>query len=49
MKFVNSPMGRQLPLRGINARVVQSGTVRSGDLICKMLSASRLPLNGNRA
>ena len=36
MKFVNSPMGRQLQLRGINARVVQGGTVRVGDLICKV-------------
>lgn len=36
MKFVNSPMGRQLQLRGINARVVQSGTVRVGDLISKI-------------
>jgi MOSC domain-containing protein YiiM len=31
MKFVNSPLGRQLHLRGINARVVQAGAVRIGD------------------
>lgn len=31
MKFVNSPLGRQLHLRGINARVVRSGVVRIGD------------------
>jgi MOSC domain-containing protein YiiM len=31
MKFVNSPVGRQLCLRGINARVVQPGMVRVGD------------------
>jgi MOSC domain-containing protein YiiM len=31
MKFVNSPLGRQLHLRGINARVVQAGEVRVGD------------------
>jgi len=36
MRFVNSPMGRQLQLRGINAQVVQSGTVRVGDLIRKI-------------
>jgi hypothetical protein len=36
MKFVNSPVGRQLNLRGINARVVQSGTVRRGDIVRKM-------------
>lgn len=33
MKFVNSPVGRELCLRGINARVVQPGTVREGDPI----------------
>jgi MOSC domain-containing protein YiiM len=31
MKFVNSPLGRQLHLRGINARVVRAGVVRVGD------------------
>ena len=31
MKFVNSPLGRQLHLRGINARVVRAGVVRIGD------------------
>lgn len=36
MKFVNSPMGRQLQLRGINAQVLQGGTVRVGDLIRKI-------------
>ena len=37
MRLVNSPMGRQLQLRGINAQVVQSGIVRVGDLIRKTL------------
>lgn len=32
MKFVNSPVGRELRLRGIHARVVQSGTIRVGDV-----------------
>jgi hypothetical protein len=36
MKFVNSPRGRQLHLRGINARVVQPGVIRRGDLARKM-------------
>jgi hypothetical protein len=36
MKFVNSPLGRQLNLRGINARVVQSGTIRLGDLATRI-------------
>jgi MOSC domain len=35
MTFVNSPVGRQLNLRGINARVVQPGTIRVGDLAKK--------------
>lgn len=30
-KFVNSKEGRRLHLRGINARVVQPGTIRVGD------------------
>ena len=32
MKFVNSPLGRQLNLRGINAKVIQNGVIRVGDL-----------------
>lgn len=35
MKFVNSPLGRSLNLRGINARVVQPGTIRVGDVVKK--------------
>ncbi len=31
MRFVNSRVGRQLRLRGMNARVVRAGTVRLGD------------------
>ena len=36
MKFVNSPTGRALGLRGINARVVRAGVVRVGDPIRKI-------------
>lgn len=36
MKFVNSPVGRQLHLRGINAKVVQGGLVRVGDIVRKI-------------
>jgi hypothetical protein len=36
MKFVNSPLGRSLNLRGINARVVQPGAIRRGDAVRKM-------------
>jgi len=32
MKFVNSPIGRELNLRGVNARVVQAGRIRRGDI-----------------
>jgi len=36
MTFVNSPTGRSLNLRGINARVVQPGSVRVGDAVRKV-------------
>lgn len=36
MKFVNSPVGRELNLRGRNARVVRAGTVRTGDELRKL-------------
>jgi hypothetical protein len=36
MRFVNSPLGRRLHLRGINARVAQPGTVRVGDIAQKL-------------
>jgi len=35
MKFVNSAIGRELCLRGINAKVVKAGAVRIGDLARK--------------
>ncbi len=35
MKFVNSPTGRELHLRGINAKVVQPGVIRVGDFVKK--------------
>ena len=36
MKFVNSPVGRELNLRGINAKVVQPGPIRVGDAVTKV-------------
>jgi MOSC domain-containing protein YiiM len=36
MKFVNSPVGRELCMRGVHARVVQNGTVRTGDTVKKI-------------
>jgi len=37
MKFVNSPVGRELNLRGINTRVVVGGSVKVGDGITKLV------------
>ena len=39
-KFVNSALGRELNLRGINAKVVQAGTIRLGDRARKVLTAA---------
>jgi MOSC domain-containing protein YiiM len=36
LKFVNSPEGKQLHLRGINTKVIQAGTIRVGDVIRKV-------------
>ncbi len=33
MKFVNSTVGRELNLRGINARVLRPGEIHVGDLV----------------
>jgi hypothetical protein len=38
VKFVNSPLGKQLHLRGINAKVVQPGVIRAGDVVRKTAS-----------
>lgn len=35
-RFVNSDLGKELHLRGINARVVTPGTIRPGDTITKI-------------
>lgn len=44
VKFVNSPQGKQLRLRGINARVVQAGVIRVGDVVKKVHGT----INGSR-
>ncbi|MGZ8843747.1 MAG: MOSC domain-containing protein, partial [Pyrinomonadaceae bacterium] len=36
MKFVNSPVGKDLRLRGIHAQVIQPGTIRTGDVARKI-------------
>jgi len=39
LKFVNSPEGKQLHLRGINSRVVRGGVIRVGDVVRKVQTA----------
>ena len=34
--FVNSEAGRELRLRGLNARIVTGGTIRPGDKVTKL-------------
>jgi MOSC domain-containing protein YiiM len=36
VKFVNSPVGKELHLRGLNAKVVQPGRIRVGDMARKI-------------
>jgi hypothetical protein len=38
LRFVNSEVGRELNLRGVNARVVVPGVVRTGDAVKKLSS-----------
>jgi MOSC domain-containing protein YiiM len=42
-RFVNSAIGRQLNLRGINAKVVEPGTIRTGDPIVPAAAPAHLP------
>lgn len=41
MQFVNSDEGKRLRLRGVNAKVVRSGTVRVGDAVRKAIASAR--------
>jgi MOSC domain-containing protein YiiM len=36
MHFVNSPTGKSLRLRGLNAKVVRAGRIRVGDTVTKI-------------
>lgn len=36
MKFVNSPVGKELCLRGINAKIVQGGVIQVGQTVRKI-------------
>ena len=40
LRFVNSPTGRALRLRGLNARIVVPGTVATGDVVRKLPAPS---------
>jgi MOSC domain-containing protein YiiM len=35
LKFVNSPVGKELRLRGVNAKVIAPGMVQTGDWVQK--------------
>lgn len=43
VKFVNSKVGKQLRLRGVNASVVRGGKVRRGDVIRRLPAAQAGP------
>ena len=36
VKFVNSPLRKELHLRGVNAKVIQTGTIQVGDVVKKI-------------
>ena len=36
LEFISSPIGKQLNLRGVNAKVVQPGIIRAGDVLRKL-------------
>ncbi|HMB69548.1 MAG TPA: hypothetical protein VKU85_09550 [bacterium] len=41
LKLVNSPEGRRLRLRGLNAKVVLGGVIRTGDAVHKVTEEDR--------
>ncbi len=36
LEFISSPVGKQLQLRGINAKIIRSGAIRIGDTVKKV-------------
>ena len=36
LKFISSPEGKQLQLRGVNAKVIRPGAIRVGDVVQKL-------------
>lgn len=49
LRFVNSPVGRELRLRGLNARVVVPGTIRRNDTVRVDRSAVHAPASPSGA
>ena len=49
LRFVNSRVGRGLRLRGLNARILASGTVRPGDRVSKLAPANGAAADGAAA
>jgi hypothetical protein len=43
LEFISSPIGKQLNLRGINAKVVQPGVIRVGDVARKLRTNGYAP------
>ena len=37
VKFVNSPIGKELHLRGVNAKIIKSGKIKVSDVVKKIL------------
>jgi hypothetical protein len=48
-KFVNSPVGRELQLRGVNGKVVKPGTIRLGDVARKVAHENNEPNDADAA
>jgi hypothetical protein len=36
LEFISSPIGKELQLRGVNAKVVQNGEIKPGDIVKKL-------------
>jgi len=49
VKFVNSAVGKQLRLRGVNAAVVRGGRVRTGDFVRRIQASDAAPAEGDGA
>ena len=41
LKFISTPLGKHLRLRGMYAKVVRSGTIRAGDAVAKLQARRR--------